>query len=315
MTSSSAKLPLHNSENSKFVTVSFTKIKREDIEGGDFVRKDYPKNSTEKEKKIINDKYKNSIDNLQKDNDILYDALNIIAEEFEILFNKEKTKKEYFAYPYIAKSDVRKPYQDTVNGENGEFKLENKIFRVRLDVVKRDERFPETNKYHNRIGFFKQRDRTFNNTVFKKKNEPVIRIKEENGQKKRIYLNTENIGEFITYKSRVSGEIDFSNSSSCKEHSMTFKFTRLYVKTHKSNIKQNLHSEEELKELHDNDDGFKDLSDDSDDAPDIEKLQEENKENTNNEESNSSSSSDSEPGENDSSDDETIQKKPKQIKL
>ena len=326
--SSKAKLPVHNPESSKFVSISINKIKRENIEGGDNVREDYDENSTEEEKKKIDDRYNKSIDEIKSNNEMLYKALNIIAEEFELLFNKEKLNDDYAPYPYILKSDVRKPYQDTANTDRGEIKLDSKIFRIRLDVVKENINYPETAKYVNRIGFFNLKTRVFSHTVFTKIGVPAhftkTKMVKKKPKKRPIYLNTENVGDYITYKSKVSGEIDFSKANSCKEHNMMFKFLRVYVKRHKSNIKQELHNDKELEELHETPDGFKNLNDDSDEAPDYYKLKEENKsddeisDDDNSDNSDNSNNSDSEPSENDSSDDENIikiSKKLKSIKL
>ena len=269
---SPARLPKEGADTAKFVSVSIIKMERNAIEGGDYVKPDYPKNASDEKKKEIDDMFEKTLDVLVENNDKLIKALTIIGDAHLAYWAEERKSLNYSKQRYISKeAKICKPYQDEAEDEDGGMiTLEKKIFRFNIPIVPFNSKYLETTQHQDKIGFFNYKDSTFTPTVFRLNGKEAVLCDKSKGKKRKIPLNKENCGKYITYKSLISGEMSFTDVSASKFGiSMKMKIIRkLYVKRHKSGGSADSHTAKELAMLNNISLGFK-KDEDSDDEIDI----------------------------------------------
>ena len=215
-------------------TVQFKSLKREDIEGGDYVpRIRETESDQEKENKRVCGNIDTYVDNNVKLIQVL-DILNasfakvaneIIAQEKDLKFTvrKDRKKKEITIFPL--KQVTR--YDDE---KRVDIPLEAPIFRVKIPVYKKDGRIGVWNSYKDQF-----RDVVFDARKMTKKNgfKPVPAYVKKG--KKKVPLNRSNVQGYITYKSLVSGTIHFDSATISKAGiSFGNKFYDMFIVRHKS---------------------------------------------------------------------------------
>jgi hypothetical protein len=235
---SSAKVPQGNDEDGvpKHLNISFMKLDKESIEGGDYVPKvkDTPE-AQEKENLRVTENIERYVSNNEK----FVKVLDIIDASYKTLCNdiKEKDSKSEFAFrtkkdrnqkeiPVFSIKQITRNNRET----NTDEALPNPIYRLKVPVCRKD----------GRIGVWSNYANTFKPIVFdarkmtKKNNyQPVPATVNVNGVIRD--LNVTNAGSFIVYKSLVGGNITFECITASKFGlSLNNSFYDLYVYKHKS---------------------------------------------------------------------------------
>ena len=257
-------------DSAKSVSFPLSKMERNDIMGGDYIKPEYPKNAASVIKDRIDAAYKKNIDRLEKDNDELYQAMCIISDEYYKFWTKERKNRSKYKKISLVSDDekyqIKKPYiKRTKNGDD----LKYRLFRAQMSIVRpggpRGARtyVDRVGRYHDQYGF---------TSLIKDSNGKDAKIKKKNkaGKIKRCHINKDNVGKYMTRKSLISGEIGFANATfSSNGCNMKFEIWRpINVKKHKSTVKQETISKERLDDLN-NDMGFakvdSDVEEESDD--------------------------------------------------
>ena len=277
---SSAKAPQGNDDEGipKHLNISFMKLERDDIEGGDYVPK---VKNTEKLQEVENTRMKENIDKYIENNAKFIKVLEIIDASYKKICADIKDKDSTFSFR-IKKDRNQKDVnvfsikQDTrLNRDtNADEPLKNPIFRLKVPICKKD----------GRIGIWSNYNNEFKPTVFdarkmttKNNYKPVpAKVKVNNVLKD---LDITNANSFIVYKSLVGGHIMFECIVASKFGlSMHNSFYDLYVYRHKSKTGTSTISKDEIISMRGGDDEEEDeddvevetAADDADDVDDKE---------------------------------------------
>lgn len=248
MIASGAKVPQGSDDEgiAKNLNISFMRMSKTDIEGGDYVPK---KKDNEKEQEVENKRISDNIKRYMENNEKFLKVLDIIdtsykavcdelsTKEKSLNFRLKKDRKQKDIVVYSMKQSTRLN-KDT----NEDEKLENPIFRLKVPVCKRDGRIGIWSNYHNE----------FKNTVFdarkmtKKNNyQPVPAKVKVNGKLRDLDVN--NASSFIVYKSLIGGTITFECIVASKFGlSLSNSFYDLYVFRHKTKVVQQTITKEEI---------------------------------------------------------------------
>jgi hypothetical protein len=245
---SSAKAPQGSDEEGipKHMNLSFMKLKREDIEGGDYV----PKNkSTVELQEIENKRVSDNIDRYIETNIMFLDVLDIIDESYKAVCAEIISQESSFPFRIRKGRDQKDITVHTIkqttrlNQEtNKDEILDSPIFRLKIPVCKKD----------GRIGIWSNYKDEFKPTVYdarkmtKKNNyQPVPAMVKIDGKLKDLDVN--NASSFITYKSLIGGQIMFECIVASKFGlSMNNSFYELFVYRHKAKAIQSTISREEI---------------------------------------------------------------------
>jgi hypothetical protein len=245
---SSAKAPQGSDEEDipKHLNISFMQMKRDDIEGGDYV----PKKKDDSDLQDIEDKRVSANIDKYVDNNLKFiKVLNIIDASYKTVCADIKSKERTFSFRvkkdrkqtditvFSIKQETRLD-RDTNNDE----RLENPIFRLKVPVCKKD----------GRIGIWSNYNNKFQPTVFdarkmnKKNNyQPVPAKVVVDGKLRDLDVNSAN--SFITYKSLIGGTLSVECVVASKFGlSMNNSFYDLYVYRHKTKASQNALSKEDI---------------------------------------------------------------------
>jgi hypothetical protein len=237
---SSAKAPQSSSEEGipKHLNISFMKLKREDIAGGDYTPKQKPTPELQAaEDERVAGNISRYMENLEKflkvleiiDNSYKTVCAELISNEANLSFRIRKDRKMK-DIPVFSRKQETRLNKDT----NQDEKLENPIFRLQIPVYKKDGRIGNWSNYKNK----------FINTVFdarkmtKKNNYQAVPAKVKVGDK-LVDLDVNNASAFITYKSLIGGSITFDSIVASKFGlSLDNCFYELYVYRHKAKASQ-----------------------------------------------------------------------------
>jgi len=239
-------------DTAKSVSFPLSKFDRNDIMGGDYIKPEYPENATQPVKDKIDVVYKKNIDRLERDNDELYQALCIIADEYYKFWIKERRSKKYKRISLVSddeKYQLKKPFMKrTKNGDD----LKYRLFRVQMSIV-RPGGSRGSRTYVDRVG--RHSDKYGFTALVKDSNgkEAKIKRKNKNGKIRQYPIKKDDVGKYMTRKSLISGEIGFANTTASSNGiNMKFEVWKpINVKKHKSSVKQETISKERLDDLND----------------------------------------------------------------
>jgi hypothetical protein len=216
--------------------IQFKKFLREEIEGGDYV----PRVRKTPEAQVIEDaRVSKNIDDYMANNDILIKALDIIQTSFikvaKEIIEADKEKKLKFTVRKDRKIKeipicMIKQSSRYDEEKREEVALESAIFRVKLPVYKKDGRIGQWNKFKDEF-----REIVFDARKMTDKNgfKPVPAYVKKG--KKKMPLDRKNVEGFITYKSLISGSINFDSATISKAGiSLGNKFYDMYIIRHRS---------------------------------------------------------------------------------
>ena len=248
----------------KNMIIGISKMKREQIEGGDYVIKKLPSDATEEEKKRAQDNYKKGIDKLMCDNSDFTECLGNIADAFIKWIEKEKNviADKQGGTEWIRDCKPLKLYQSEAKDEQKKnmIKLENNFFRLYLNVyISPDDKKRECGKYSGRIGYYDTNKRKF-----------IYSVRNSEGKSltvkgKPVILKYNNIENYVTYKSRCSGYLSFENVIfSSRGISLKFNIKELNVRRHSPIYKQSAQTEEDIEASKELDDCFDKVNSDDD---------------------------------------------------
>lgn len=245
---SSAKAPQGSDEEGipKHLNISFMQLKRDDVEGGDYV----PKEKSSPGLQAIEDKrITDNIDRYMANNIKFIKVLNIIDASYKTVCADIKAKEKTFSFRvrkdrkqtditvFSIKQETRLD-RDT----NKDEKLEQPIYRLKVPVCKKDGRIGVWSNYNNK----------FQPTVFdarkmnKKNNYQPVPAKVKVDGKLRD-LDVTNASSFIVYKSLIGGNMTFECIVASKFGlSMNNSFYDLYVYRHKTKSSQPTLSKEDI---------------------------------------------------------------------
>lgn len=267
---SSAKKPSWASdEQVKSLYLSFKRMYPSDIEGGDYVAKTM---NDEKSQLKEDQRIQNKIKNLDESNLNFIKALDIIDKSYQHCCNELKnmkitTKENGFSLkkkPEWKESSLipinsfvqRKRKEINEETEEEELVSMEPLYRIKLLTD------PETGY----VGYIPWKDKPFYNNVFDLKKTKKAQLKgfnklipakvrakdEETGEEygDPDYLTVNTAGDFITYKSLLTGVIEFREIViSGQGMSLSNQFKDLYVVHHKNSYNQNEVDESLLNEL------------------------------------------------------------------
>ena len=248
---SSAKAPQGSDSEGipKHLSLSFMKLKREEIEGGDYVPK---KRDTPEAQEKENERLKSNIDRYMVNNDKFLRVLDIINLSYKKVC--EGLKKQSKSLKFRIKKD-RNQKDITVfsikqttrldRDTNEDIDLENPIYRLKIPVYKKDGRIGVWSNYYN---LFKPV--VFDARKMNKKNgfKPVAAKVKVSGKSRD--LDVTNASSFITYKSLIGGHIQFECIVASKFGlSLNNGFYDLYVYRHKSKVAQSTMSAEDIMQM------------------------------------------------------------------
>jgi hypothetical protein len=251
MISSGAKIPQGSDDGgiAKNLNISFMKMSKTDIEGGDYEAKE--KDSEEKQLKE-NKRISDNIARYEQYNAKFIKVLEIIDLSYKSVCEDLKKKEDL---PFRIKKDRKQTdvviysmkQVTRLNKEtNTDDALENPIYRLKVSVCMKD------NCNKGQIGIWSTYNNEFKPTVFdarkmtKRNNYQPVPAKVKVGGKLRN-LDVSNASSFITYKSLIGGSIMFECITASKFGlSLSNSFYDLYVFRHKSKAQQNVITKEEI---------------------------------------------------------------------
>ncbi len=274
LTSSAAKLPHSTNEDSiKNMVISFKNVSEEEIlAAGDYAPKkmdDQFKQKAEDERALT--RAKEYVANTRR----FFEALEAIdlsykklteelkkSDDLEFTLNKDsnsvKSVKETFKSAKLSKAQLELEKNKLVNVysivqtsyENPETKeeveFENPLVRIKLMVSKDGQVGTDLWDSEKRMPTFTPN--VYNARKLDKNGNPVLAKVKVNGKLTLLTVNT--VGSFITYRSLVSGIIDFSEIVVSKFGiSLSNKFKVLYVKRHKGSMSEPAFSPSDFKEM------------------------------------------------------------------
>jgi len=243
-----AKAPQGSDEESipKYLNISFMKMKRGDIEGGDYVPK---KRDTQELQDIEDKRVSDNIDRYMSNNEKFIKVLDIIDSSYKTVCAEIKEKESTFSFrvrkdrnqkdiTVFSIKQVTRLDRDT----NKDEKLENPIYRLKLPVCKKDGRIGIWSNYHDEF-----RPTVFDARKMNKKNnyQPVPAKVKVDGKLRD--LDVTNISSFMVYKSLIGGNISFECIVVSKFGlSMNNSFYDLYVYRHKTKLSQSTLSKDDI---------------------------------------------------------------------
>jgi hypothetical protein len=245
---SSAKAPQGSDEEGipKHLNISFMKLKREDVEGGDYV----PKERDTPELQDVEDKrVSDNIDRYMINNEKFLKVLDIIDASYKSVCADIKAKEKTFSFrvrkdrnqkdiTVFSIKQVTRLDRDT----NKDEVLENPIYRLKVPVCKKDGRIGIWSNYHNEF-----RPTVFDARKMNKKNnyQPVPAKVKVDGKLRD--LDVTNVSSFVVYKSLIGGNISFECIVVSKFGlSMNNSFYDLYVYRHKTKSSQPTLSKDDI---------------------------------------------------------------------
>jgi hypothetical protein len=274
---SSAKVPQGTDEDKtpKHLSLSFMKLTREEIEGGDYVAK--KKDSPELQEKE-NKRMKSNIDRYITNNDKFLRVLDIIDKSYKKVcadlekqsktfkFKLKKDRNMSTIKVFTIKQSTRAD-KENLNNDDG-IPLENPIYRLKIPVYQKDGRIGIWSSYYN---LFKPI--VFDARKMNKKNgyKPIAAKVKVSGKLRD--LDVTNASSFITYKSLIGGHIQFECIVSSKFGlSLNNGFYDLYVYRHKAQSAQSTMSAEDIMQMRGGDES------DEESESDVELINEDNDE-------------------------------------
>lgn len=240
LTGSGAKLPQANStEDVSSMSIQFKKLTLDDIRGGDNVPK---VKNTPQEQEIENKRVETNNNILFKNNQALCRVLDIVNQAYIKCANE-----------IIAASKAKKlQFSVNKNRGNSEVKINTMVQSTRLDMDTKEEVPLENPIYRIQIPVDRKTG-IIGNPDYKTGNiTPIIFDARKSNQSKgfkpvpatlkvdgvETQMNIKTCSEYITYKSIVTGVIDFNSFTISKAGiSLSRKFTELYVIRNKLNRK------------------------------------------------------------------------------
>jgi hypothetical protein len=255
----------------KNLNISFSKMPREAVEGGDYVPK---KRDTDEAQEKEDARVSGNIDRYLSNNEDWIKILNILADsykevcedlisrqsEFKFKIRKNRKSKEI---PIIEFRQVSR--EDKTTGEDIE--LENPIFRFKLGVCKNRDQ----SEYDGRIGYYSKYYSKFVHTVYdarkmnSKNNYAKVPAMVKIGNKKR-HIDFRNASSFISFKSLVGGTWQFRSICASKSGlSPDNNFKELYVYRHKAKMTSQALSNDDILQMRGG--AASDDEDESDDEP------------------------------------------------
>jgi hypothetical protein len=264
---SSAKAPQGSDSEGipKHLSLSFMKLNREEIEGGDYV----PKNKdTPEEQKKEEVRLKANIDRYMENNTKFLKVLDIInlsyksvcadlekqSKTLKFRIRKDRNQKDITIFSIKQNTRLDRDTNEDVN-------LKNPIYRLKIPVYKKDGRIGVWSNYYN---LFKPI--VFDARKMNKKNgyKPVSAKVKVSGKSRDLDVN--NASSFITYKSLIGGHIQFECIVASKFGlSLNNGFYDLYVYRHKAKVAQSTMSAEDIMQMRG--------GDDSEDESDVELIE------------------------------------------
>jgi hypothetical protein len=339
--SSGAKKPQGNEEEKdvpKYMSIAFSSMPRENIEGGDYVpkEKDDDKDQDKENKRLATniDRYMENTSKFLRVLDIIDVSYKQVCEDLtnatDLKFKIKKDRKQTDITIYSIKQSTRID-KDTDKDEV----LENPIYRIRIPVCKKD----ETDGKVGKIGIWSNYHKNFKHTVFdarkmtKKTNYLAVplcsevdvdssTVKKLKKRKVKVYsrlvdgkkqyytleeLTVDNASSVITYKSLVGGTISFECITSSKFGlSMSANFYDLYVFRHKTREVQNNSKDVTLKLRGCVEDEDEDQDQDEEDSDDVKDTKEDSDSEDSEEDPNEEESDDGKDPNNESNDAEPV---------
>ena len=275
---SSAKTPQGDEEGiPKHLNLSFIKMNKEDIEGGDYVPREMP-DSILQEKEDA--RMKSNIERYMENNEKFLNVLDIIdnsykavcreleekADTFNFRIKKDRNQKDITIFSI---KQTKRIDRDT----NKDEPLTDPIYRLRIPVCKKDGRIGVWSTYHDKF-----RPIVFDARKMTKKNgytQVPAKVKVDG---KYEDLDVNNANEFIAYKSLVGGNISFECVVVSKFGiSLNNSFFDLYVYKHKTKMSASTLTREEIIQMR----GGIDECEDEEESEDEEVGEGDEKENTN----------------------------------
>jgi hypothetical protein len=295
---SSAKVPQGSDDGKtpKHLSLSFMKLKREEIEGGDYVakKKDSPE-SQEKENKRMT----SNIDRYLENNDKFLRVLDIIDMSYKKVCADLEKQSKTFKFKLKKDRNMRnikvftikqstRADKENLNNDEG-IPLENPIYRLKIPVYQKDGRIGIWSSYYN---LFKPI--VFDARKMNKKNgyKPIAAKVKVSGKSRD--LDVTNASSFITYKSLIGGHIQFECIVSSKFGlSLNNGFYDLYVYRHKAQSAQSTMSAEDIMQMRGGDES------DEESESDVELIDDENNKSDEGEDDDNSDNNDGEPNDSD----------------
>lgn len=249
--SSGAKVPsTDDTQTPKYMSISFTTMKKEDIEGGDYVPK--VKETDELQDKE-NERMAQNIKRYESNNETWIKVLNIIENSYRHLcddliakadtlkFQVQKNRKQKDITICSFKYGTR--YDKTLKED---VELENPIFRLKLGVYKEDGRIGYYSTYYKKFQYI-----VYNARKMTKKNNYADVVAKVKVDGKHRDLDVSNAGTFITRKSLVEGTWQLNSICASKAGlSPDNKFYNLYVYSYKSKDSQETTTKADIMRMH-----------------------------------------------------------------
>jgi hypothetical protein len=248
---SSAKIPQGANDNIKHLTISFIKMSKKDIAGGDY---DAKEKESEEKQIAENARVASNIERYEAYNTKFLKVLDIIDTSYKTVCDdlKSKEKELDFKLKKDRKQDkvnvcsIKQISRESAETNGDVIVLENPIYRLRISACVKN------NAHKGKIGIWSNYHNMFKPTVFdtkkmtKKNNYQPVPAKVKVGGKLRS-LDVNNASSFITYKSLIGGSITFDCISvSNAGLSLSNSFYDLYVFRHKSKAAQNAITNSEI---------------------------------------------------------------------
>jgi hypothetical protein len=244
---SSAKTPQGDDEGiPKHLSLSFIKMNKEDIEGGDYVPREMP-DAVLQEKEDA--RMSSNIERYMSNNEKFLKVLDIIdssyktvcqeleekADTFNFRIKKDRNQKDITVFSIKQTNRVDR---DT----NKDEPLPNPIYRLKIPVCKKDGRIGVWSTYSEKF-----RPNVFDARKMTKKNgyaQVPAKVKVDG---KYEDLDVNNANTFIIYKSLVGGNISFECVVASKFGlSLNNSFYDLYVYKHKAKLSASSLTKEEI---------------------------------------------------------------------
>ncbi len=216
--------------------IQFKKFSREELECGDYV----PRIRETKEAQLIeNERVSKNIDTYISSNEKLIKALDILQTSFtkvakEIIEADQNKKLKFTVCKDRKLKDVAicsiKQSSRFDEKKREDVPLDAAIFRIKLPVYKEDGRIGQWDRHKDEF-----RDIVFDARRMTKKNGFKAVPAYVKKDKKKIPLSRTNVQGFITYKSVISGSINFDSATISKSGiSLGNKFYEMYIIRHRT---------------------------------------------------------------------------------
>lgn len=252
-TSSAAKIP-QSSEEVKHLVINFREVTELELNAGDLA----PKNKgSDEEQKKENERAHTEIASVNKATNDFVSALEIIDLSYKKIcsdmkknhlklkfsIKKEKNIKDV---KMITEYSIRQTEREDKDNPNNMIKLEKPLTRIKLLIDPKTGRVG-IDKWGSTKGTREFSPNVYNARKMKASNnyEPVLATVKKNN--KIVPLDKDNASEFITYRSIVSGTVEFPEIIISKNgFSLKNQFDMLFVKRNKSGLEEVKFSKEDL---------------------------------------------------------------------